>query len=261
MKPASKGTVDWFEQARGRCIDHLRAALSIRIARDSAKAILQNWGNGNLISSAAFHVTAVISYCRPFVDARAKGMKIFYPAKTLLSSDRFDKDLHSHILELRNRIIAHADYGIFPSTMFTQTIGDDDVFLLLGIKAKGIFGIESKELAVRYEAHFSACMDRIEEKLKAECNELALESKLHPKEFNATHNVPAATQPLQSSEEFTQLPGPIGPASSVQNPTFSKDFSGYHYLEITHTTPLIESGTHRIMSGGKLIEIEFDADK
>src|SRR5271169_5684192 len=101
-KLASKGSVEWFEHSRMRCVDHLRALLSIRMARDSAIAILQHWQFQSPESNSALHSSCVIAYARPFTSAATKSGKVTYPTRALMAAPGFDKELHVHILDLRN---------------------------------------------------------------------------------------------------------------------------------------------------------------
>jgi hypothetical protein len=132
-KLSDKGSVEWFELSRRRCVDHLRALLSIKTARDSAVAILRDWSSQSAESNSALHSSCVIAYARPFTYAASKNGKVTYSTKGLMAASGFDKELHVHILDLRNQIIAHGDYGIFPATMYLQTAGDEQLPLRLGI--------------------------------------------------------------------------------------------------------------------------------
>jgi hypothetical protein len=239
-----------------RCADHLRALLSIRIARDSAVAILQQWKSQSPENNSALHSSCVIAYARPFTHAVTKSGKVTYPTKKLMAAPGLDKELHVHILDLRNRLIAHGDYVMFPSTMYLQTIGDERLPLTLGINVKGIFGIEAHDLALRYEKHFSTCVVALEKILNLECNELTSEARLHPSEFHRTHNTPEVSRkefPLGS--EFKDLPRPTGPAASVESPEFPLGLSGYRYITLTHQISLIESGKYVVTEDGVAKEV------
>jgi len=172
-----------------------------------------------------------------------------------MAASGFDKELHIHILDLRNRIIAHGDYGIFPSTMYLQTVGDEQFPLSLGVNVKGIFGIESHDLASRYEKHLSICDKSLEKILNDECNELAAEARLHRPEFQSTHNIPMIKEEFKLGSEFDNLPRPTGPAGVVENPVFPEGLSGYRYVTLMHQISLMESGTYTVTEDGVAKEI------
>jgi hypothetical protein len=257
-KKSEKGTVQWFENSRMRCVDHLRALLSIKMARANATEILRNWNSQSAEIRGALHAACVISYARPFTHSAARTGKITYPTRRLMTATGFDKDLHKHVIDLRNQIIAHGDYGVFPSTMYVQTIGDTRHPVTLGINVKGMCGIESRDLALRYERHLSICDGELERILNLECGELTSEAKRHPDAFNETHNIPEVREevtPLDS--DFRNLPRPTGPAAIVENPSFPEGLSGYSYITLTHQIPLVESGEHVVTVDGIEQKITF----
>jgi hypothetical protein len=257
-KQGEKGSVQWFENSRMRCVDHLRALLSIKMARANATEILHNWNSQSAEIKGALHAACIISYARPFSHSAVKTGKITYPTRRLMSATGFDKDLHKHLMDLRNQIIAHGDYGVFPSTMYLQTIGDTRFPVTLGINVKSMCGIESRDLALRYERHLSICNDELERILNLECAELTSEAKCHPDAFNKTHNIPEVCEgatPLDS--DFRNLPGPTGPAAIVANPSFPEGLSDYSYITLTHQVPLIESGEYLITVDGVEKKITF----
>jgi hypothetical protein len=245
-KPPDKGTVEWFKQARRRCVDNLRALLSIKTARYSATAILRDWNSQSAESRSALHSACVISYARPFVSAFTNVGKVTYPPKKLMATSGFDKELHIHILDLRNQIIAHGDYCFFPSTMYVQTAGDERLPISLDVNVKGMFGIESHELALRYEKHLSICDKSLEKILNGECNELASEARIHPSEFHGTHNIPVVGGSFKLDSELKY----IEPVGTVENPVFPQSFSGYRYVTLTHQIPLLTTGTYTITEDG-----------
>jgi hypothetical protein len=259
-KAPEKGSVEWFEQSRFRCVDHLRALLSHRASLENAGAILRHWGLQSAEYSSALHSSCVISYARPFTSASTKNGNIKYPTRRLIATTGFDKELHAHILDLRNRLIAHSDYGVFPSTMYLQVMGDQRLPLTLGINVKALYGIESFGLAARYEKHFSICCNAIEQMLNLECKELASEARIHPNEFNKTHNLPETRQTISLDQQSKTLPGPTGPAAIVENPAFGEGLSGYRYITLTHQIPLVDGGTYVIRDSGHAKEITLSVE-
>jgi hypothetical protein len=239
------------ENSRMRCVDHLRALLSIKMARSNIAEILRNWDSHTSDVKSALHSACVISYARAFTHSATSKGKITYPARQLVRTTGFDTELHKHVLDLRNQIIAHGDYGIFPSTMYVQTMGDERLPIVLGINVKSMLGIASRDLALRYENHLSICDSRLEQLLNLECSELAAGAKLHPDAFNATHNIPEVHEgPVPLGADLTNLPRPTGPAGTVENPSFPDGLSGYDYITLTHQIPLLESGEYVVTTNG-----------
>jgi hypothetical protein len=257
-KLSEKGSVGWFDASRRRCVDHLRALLSIKMARASMLDLLSGWDSQPPTVKCALHSACVISYGRTFVHSETNTGKITYPTRQLMKASGFDIELHKHILDLRNRIIAHGDYGVFPSTMYLQSIGDERLPIVLGINVKSIFGISERSLADRYQTHLSACEFKLEELLNLECNELAIEAKLHPELFASSHNIPEVHElPLLIDSDLADIPRPSGPAGRVKDPSLPDGLSAYRYITLTHQIALQSSGKHLVINSGVQSEIEL----
>ncbi|HYM37480.1 MAG TPA: hypothetical protein VES96_03665 [Nitrospiraceae bacterium] len=260
MKKPKEGTAVWFEHARRRCVDHLRALLSIRMAHEYMSKMFGCWATNDIITMAGLHSASVVAYARPFMSALTKDGKVVYPVSALKKAARFDRDLHLHLLSLRNQLITHADYNLLASTMYLQAIGDERLPIEIGITVKGMFGIETRALAERYQVHFLICMTAIEEALNQELQAVSLQAQKHPVEFNATHNVPVSTSEWKITTEDNEFPGPTGPASGVEEPTFPEELSGYRYLTLRHKFALIKSGKYKIHVNGVPREVAFTVD-
>jgi hypothetical protein len=187
-------------------------------------------------------------------------MGAFTGKKGLDQAPRFDHELHLHLLDLRNRLIAHADYDLLASTMYLQIIGDERLPIAMGVNVKSMHGIESRSLAERYQAHFLACMESIEETLNRELREVATQAQKYPTEFDATHNVPPAILEAKFTTELQEFPGPTGAASNVAEPSFPEGLSGYRYLTLQHRLALIGSGTYTIHESGVPKEVTFEVN-
>jgi hypothetical protein len=250
----------WFERGRRRCVDHLRALSSVQLAHEYISTLLTRWTSNEVHSLAGLHAASVIAYARPFTAAFTKEGKLKYPVSALRKTPGFDHELHSHLLDLRNNLIAHGDYDLLPSTMYLQTVGDEKLPVAMGVNVKCIVGIEARPLAERYQAHFRTCLTVIEEMLNRDLREIAARAQTHPEEFHATHNIPAAILEVKPTIELADFPGPVGAAGDVAEPSFSERLSGYKYLTVRHELALIESGTYSIHDRGVPIDVTFEVN-
>lgn len=202
---------------------------------------------------SALHSAAVTAYAQAFTDARTRDGAVRYRAGPLKKAPGFDTKLHDDLMELRNELIAHADYAKLPPAMDMQRIGDLPVAMTVKVKRLG--GVRSLPLAERYRRHFRACITAIETMLDQELRELADEARKHFGAFNATHNVPEAAVDLKHTEKFEDLP----PGLEVREPTFKDDLDGYDYVSVEHRLPLVQSGKHMIRGADrKVTEIDIE---
>jgi len=248
---SDKGTSAWFVGARELCIDHLRALGSIRAAERYMAKLLEQPPSCDTELAGALHSAAVIAYSQAFTTAHTRAGKVTYKIHRLKKAVGFDKRLHRHLLDLRDRLIAHADYAVLPSVMDMSLIGDLPVALTL--KVKRLAGIRSRGLAERYHRHFRACRVAIEASLNDELRELVAEGRKHPGTFRATHNIPPAEETVRISGKFEDL----SPGNQVAEPTFENE--GYVYISLEHCLPLVQGGQHAVTDrDGKQVEIDIE---
>jgi hypothetical protein len=252
MPTPEKGSEAWFEAVRRRSVDHLRAYESVRMA-DSYMAELLGHQDPSPVLRSALHSAAVTAYAQAFTEARTGDGTVQYKTRALRKAVGFDKQLHDHLMELRNELIAHADYAKLPPAMDMRRIGDLDVELT--VKVKRLVGVRSRPLVERYRRHFQACIVTIEALLVEQLRELVAEARRRPAAFNATHNVPEVAVSLNKTGQFEDLP----PGVQVPEPTFSGDLDGYDYVSVEHRLPLVPSGKH-VVRGADGNEMEIDIE-
>jgi hypothetical protein len=255
----AEGTEAWFVAARQRCVDHLRALASVRTAHERVMVLLREWEAADPVVLGALHSAAVVAYCQPFTDTKTNRGSIQYRLASLKGAAGFDRDLHDHLLELRNKLIAHADYAVLPSTIAMQVVGDEQLPIRIVANVKTFAGLADRGLAERLKSHLDACSAGLDRALNTELRNLAREGQKYPKTFGATHNLPLTSDEVHITGEWSNVPDPSGPAATVGEPEFPAGFIGYRYVLDQHRLGLIERGKYTVFTGGKLAEIEFDA--
>jgi hypothetical protein len=249
-----------YKRMRRRCVDHHRALHSIQQAHRYVTKILKNWGKLDADLASALHASSVVAYAKPFsrTETNKSGDKKFqYPIRDLKREPEFDQELHSHLITMRNELIAHGDYMVLPSTMFFRSIGDNHQLpVAVGINIKRLMGIERRGLAERYAKHFSTCVNRISRQLTNEFAGLARHLRDNPGDFISTANLPVGRE-VPESKSFR----PTGPAGNVKEPDFPPSLAGYKYELSTYQRVLIKSGTYRVLINGVWKEATFEVGK
>jgi hypothetical protein len=252
MTTPSDGHIASFERQRRACVDHFRAFASLDMAELYSSLVLERWQTDDVIGRSALHAASVVAYCRPFTGATTRSSgKRHYPTKHLRGFGGFDARLHDHLLELRNRLIAHSDYGVLPSTMYMQTLGDEKLPLMLGINVKRLIGIDDRNLGERYHSHMAVCAAGVKELFLEAYAALSQQVRDRPNLFHSTQSIPTTEIELPATGgKLDKLPGPVGDASTVSEPDFPDGMSGYRYQMITHQRPLIEGGKYTVSVKG-----------
>lgn len=252
-------TTAWFERMRRRCVDHYRALASIELAHKYAFKLHDGWDYLDDELQSSLHVSSVVAYTRPFTSAKTAAGKVQYPVRDLKREPGFDSELHEHLLKIRDRLIAHSDYGLLRSTMYMQSVGNPPSLpVSLGINVKRMVGIEDRHLAERYVRHFSSCVTRIARRFDDEFNSLGRSVRDKPEIFGQTSNLPLVHQSHGPIPSLRPLPSPHGPAGDVQEPDFVEELAGYKYERLTHQRALIKSGTYNVSVDGKPEQYTFD---
>src|SRR5262250_969610 len=104
------GSVEWFRWNKRQILDHARAGLSFAHALQSAEALVTGWADLVPIVRSSLHTSIVVSYARPFKKNKAKdGSQRTYSVGYVDSGADFSKDVHDHLIEIRDRLVAHSD--------------------------------------------------------------------------------------------------------------------------------------------------------
>ena len=210
---------------------------------------------------SALHAACVVAYSRPFTNTKTKLGKVQYPVRDLKREPGFDTALHDHLLTMRDRLVAHSDYGLLRSTMYLQSVGDNNELpVAIGLNVKRLVGVDSRALAERHVRHFSSCVTRISRTFNSEFNSLARHVRDNPGHFSETQNLPLEMQKHGPIPTLRPMPTPSGAAGDVEEPEFADGLNGYKYEKLNHQRALIKSGTYRVPVNGTMEEYHFKID-
>ena len=132
------------------------------LALANVRRLLEGWTTLDAVVQSALHARAVISYAEPFVHEPWA-----YQTKELKSVPGFDAEVHDHLLELRNKLIAHSDEEFSEGTLIALfadidvKLDDgrtfkDHLFSGLNVRTTALDGVHSRDLTERYEGHIQA---------------------------------------------------------------------------------------------------------
>jgi hypothetical protein len=170
---------------------------------------------------AALHDSAVTHYTRAF------GSRRDYGGKRLQLYSGFDIDLHEHICDLRNKLIAHHDNetlrGLARHEYIGVNLADESVSRLVGTLGivKALEGINDRALALRYAEHCHACAACLHE-IVTERLEMLHRAAIQFPESAGADTTPTTTEPVRATPSMrVKLPAPLDPrAPGIPEPTF-----------------------------------------
>jgi len=174
---AARGSKEWFDIQKKHVLREVRGADGFALALANVRRLLEGWTTLDAVVKSALHARAVISYAEPFVHEPWA-----YQTKELRSVTGFDAEVHDHLLELRNKLIAHSDEEFSEGTLIALfadidvKLDDgrtfkDHLFSGLNVRTTALDGVHSRDLTERCEAHIQATLNYANSKLEKHLNE------------------------------------------------------------------------------------------
>ena len=196
---------------------------------------IQDW----VLMSSAFY-WAVIHYAKPFLNSKFEGRNIRYPIKHIKNVDGFSDTMHSHLIEVRNTLVAHDDFTEIPPRILQGGInlgnenGGHFVPTSIMVSNKCIAFPSSPETVNQMHDHSSAVLKAIQKKLSddiATLRKLTIESR-EAAVSAATYQKGYGQANLEDGRSVLNPPD-FGSDPWLKSPVpdFSELHNGYEYEE------------------------------
>jgi len=108
---------------------------------------------------------SVVRYAKPFLSSKFEGRKVSYPIKNIKNIEGFSKDIHDHIITVRNTLVAHDDFTEIPPRVlkFGIHLSEEDFFIPTSVVVsnKCISFPSSPETFKKMQVHSQACCNAI----------------------------------------------------------------------------------------------------
>jgi hypothetical protein len=218
---------------------------------------LQDWDHLDDELKSALLYSAIIHYARPFC------FKKNYGGKKLRNSVGFDAELHEHLVNLRNELIAHQDNETLKAIVghgyCDLALSGTTTTALISTQCavKALHRINNKDVARRYTSHLESCISSLQEIMNNHLEEI------HDMALKYSENADADTQTLASDrlpieEAILRAPVPTAleaRAARILHPPFPLPTDAYQYrvASVTH----FRTGKHEIQTplGTAIIEL------
>jgi hypothetical protein len=175
----------------------------------------------DVLKSALLH-SAVIHYTRPFNSKRD------YGGNKLKQHAGFDRELHDHLFDLRNSLVAHHDNDVLRAWVghqyydLTLSAAHYTGMIATCAVAKALHTIQDRSVAERYASHITACVTFFQRKAEdavAAIHKMALR---FPEAAEANTGSGAGEPvPVKQQVTTTQVPSMIYLGSSrIPEPQF-----------------------------------------
>lgn len=228
-----------FSRCRRDCFLSIKAYQNVRaslLAFEKLCSALHT--NDNFLLSSFFYM-GVVRYAKPFLNNRSESGNITYPIKQLKKNSSFSLEMHEHILELRNTLIAHDDFEQIEPRILTAGLQPSQIDFLIPttiwMSNKCISYPSDLKGSIKLKEHVAVTLSSIQQKLTEDITrfrkvlidfpEQAKKAKKYEQHLSKT-NIPVSgatfISPGYTNEKWLDTP----------EPTFAEIHNGYHYESI-----------------------------
>lgn len=161
-----EGTQEWKLQLEAVAIRHLRALDQVNQAYQCFAKLSQGGNSPDEVVKSALFTSAVIHYSRPFGRNRGGHTSSSKYSIKELQHPEVDRVLHDHLLDLRDKLVAHQDGTLLPARIghYTIEIHEHDIEIPVQTFAAvwALQGVATEEIVARYLQHLAACVEAIQ---------------------------------------------------------------------------------------------------
>lgn len=99
-----------YLRCRRDCLLGIKAYQNLRISLLSFERLCELIDSKDYLLISSFFYMGIIRYAKPFLNTKLNKGFISYPIKKLKNEPEFSEKMHTHLLELRNTLVAHDDF-------------------------------------------------------------------------------------------------------------------------------------------------------
>jgi hypothetical protein len=259
------GSVEWFRHRKRAIIEHARAIDDFRSAVRSFRALVALSPTGEDVE-AALHTAGVVNYARPFVG------NLTFPLNLLRGNPNFRRDMHDHLITLRNKLVAHSDTEFADGRLFVRKmlihVGEGSSSELVQgaqVMARAMHAPHDPNLSKAYLAQSEAVAEAAAATINNAMNEYVQATAKFPAAYSEFEKEGPAPRVI-SEGQFSLSPGSPDAMMPDQMPSpdqlltlppldIGKD--GYFY-RILSTSIEIEGTLHIRLPDGQYIDLTIN---
>ena len=249
-----------FTRVHRDCQLGMKAFQNIRGALESFDRLLALVDSSDHVVLIGVFQAGVIRYAKPFLNVETETGLARYRIRHLKSIAGFSTDVHDHLLELRNTLIAHDDFEQVEPRLLILNINANDTGVRIPMSitvANKCLGYPADiSVANKLREHVAAALDGVQRKLYGDLDRLRQAALDHPDqaksassysrhmgqqrvEAGGSHFVP----PDYSDDPWLQTP----------HPDYSALHNGYHYEEASVRREFFGPQTIRLPNGETVV--------
>lgn len=194
---------------------------------------------GDHILLSSVFCFAVVKYAKPFLDTVTSFGKARFPVRQLKNVDGFSNEIHSHLVELRNTLVAHDDLeSIEPRILqFCMRINGTDFTIPMSVAVSNkclAYPVDSGSVH-KLRVHVAACVQGALDKINSDLAKIRDAALKHPEQANEGVRYKKNYGQTRIEEGGSQLQQPNFMSDEWLNnkePDFSHIHNGLLYEEL-----------------------------
>jgi hypothetical protein len=231
MAELKEGTKEWASQLHRTAARHTRALDQLNQAVRFMASLEAGWESLDQVVKSALFTAAVIHYARPFGKNKGGGAAGSYGIGRLKKAPGFDRVLHGHLLDLRDKLIAHQDGTVLKARVGHCVIELHDHGLQIPAQTFGVVsaleGLATRELADRYLKHLTACAEAVGQRTVETLLDANRAAHQYPDTQSDMHKATLfSKREMTAGKTFVPVPFE-NEATNIQAPQFPAAPDGY----------------------------------
>jgi hypothetical protein len=184
MGKIEEGTEEWVGQLQSRAVRHVRAFDQLNQALQCLMKLHEGWELLDEVVKSALFTSAVVHYARPFGVNKAERGSQSYGIGELKRAAGFDRELHDHLLDLRNKVVAHQDGTLLRARaghlMLRLREHEVEIPVQTLAVAMAVQGFGTKEILTRCLNHLKVCVETVWESVQQALGDMNAAAHKYP---------------------------------------------------------------------------------
>jgi hypothetical protein len=185
----ASGSIGWFKARKRELLAHVRALEDFRTAYALISRLVEDTDGENDVTEqlrGALYMSAVVTYARQFLPSNTNyGERRTYPTRHLKSDARFDQKIHTHLMDVRNKMIAHDDGEQLPPQLLILNItvndADEDAKPLVAtVRSYSLSSAKGTKFLKSVQDHLEGCVTVVQSTMHDGLEDYLIQSSAHP---------------------------------------------------------------------------------
>src|SRR5690349_243891 len=112
-----------FDHCRRDCFRGAKALQNVQASLEGFHSLCAEFTGAKQLALASMFAFATIRYAKPFLNSSdGDGGSMKYPTKHLKGAAGYSIELHDHLIEVRNALVAHDDFSYIEPRLLMMTM-------------------------------------------------------------------------------------------------------------------------------------------